>query len=172
MKSYPILNIKNFTPYKVYNNNYLKELNSLVFSLFQYSENQIPDYKRLLLEEVDEEFDASILHFHNYFRLKQDMDIKIGDFVENYSAGTIVLSKAKAEGSTDYSYDGTEINPILLNPDNYFLQPMGWGSYYVPRFKQENKIKNIYLNLINMQKKNMEEKFIFLLTHFIFVIFK
>lgn len=149
MKNYPILSLKDFTPYKGYIK-YLEELNSQVFSLFQYSEYFMTDYRQikeedgLIIDHTNKKLDITQLSFHNFFQLDEDLYIQCGETVtEKIAAGTVIISNAREEGTTDLH---PATSPVLTNINNYFFQPLGWSAYYVPFFYQKrDETENRYI---------------------------
>lgn len=139
MKNYPLL-VKNQNTWLNWTKTYLTEVNSKVCSLFHYTNYFIPDYYRGDMSEIvigqtehsQPLIDISLLKYREYVTLNEEcVDQLTGQTI---SAGSRIVSKAQSEGEKDLPTSDNRQNPL-----NYFIQPIGWASFYLISTK-ENKL--------------------------------
>ena len=138
MKNYPLLPI-NFNAWKNWTHTYLTEIDNKVYSLFHYVNYFVPDYYKQNIKDIvadiktipedrkeyNNNIDISKLDYRGYVVVESEVyDILTKQFIHE---GSRIISKAQSEGEQDLN---TSVN--RKNPQNYFIQPTGWASFYIP----------------------------------------
>ena len=141
MKNYPLLTINKDKdkPWKMWRKTYLTEINNNVSALWDYNNYFIPDYYKYSLD-IDERghfINADSLPYHGYFRaLEKNIKIYLNNVDTQYvlNQGYLLVSKARNENGT---------HEIKNSLDYYFIQPFGYGSFYLFTY-QNNKLIAFY----------------------------
>lgn len=135
MKNYPLFTKNNQNTWRNWQNTYLEELNGKVVSLFDYVNYFAPDYYEQQLKDIkindDSEetdvLDMSLLNYRGYvIALKKSVEILSN---QNISPGSRIISIAQSEGEKDLPTSQNR-----LNLKNYFIQPIGWASFYTTSY--------------------------------------
>ena len=124
MKNYPLLPLDHKKQWIAWNKTYLTELDHNINSLWDYNNYFIPDYAEKSLDFVGSAaIEATQLDYHEYFRALTDTDVLIAGTSSKIrlGAGYLLVSKARNEGSINY----------VDREENYFVQPFGYGSFYI-----------------------------------------
>ena len=128
MKLYPILSIRDNKWFN-WSHTVLREVNSKIFSLFQYVNYFNPDFYEYVLKVTVKNnisyVNIADLPFHGYYKVS---DIDLHDTLTNQvlDPGTLIVSYARAEGELDNS-----AATIRRQEKYYTMQPFGWASYYL-----------------------------------------
>lgn len=133
MKLYPILPIKN-NKWRNWNHTVLKEINSKIYSLFQYINYFNPDFYEYILEPINGHIDIADLPLHGYYKVSNIglIDDTTGKTLD---PGSLIVSYARAEGQLD-NHDAQ----VRRNSNFYTIQPFGWASYYTMNFTNRELI--------------------------------
>ena len=149
MKLYPILSNKE-NLWNNWTNTVLEEINSKVFSLFQYISYFYPDYYEYDLAPTGTTINSSLLPLNSYYRVEGDIyDTNTG---QQLPAGTLITSYARAEGESD-----TPNAAIRKNKKYYTVQPIGWASYYLSNFSNDK----INFSYTSKAEENMGRNIVF-----------
>ena len=137
MKNYPLLPLSHNQPWSSWSKTYLQEIDHNIFSLWDYNNYFIPDYcENKLTVYSNDSIEASQLDYNEYFRAEKETSVMLGTRPTNLKlkAGFLLVSKARNEGSTQHIY----------NIDNYFVQPFGYGSFYIFTYNNQGELTAVY----------------------------
>ena len=136
MKNYPLLPLDNKKQWISWRKTYLTEINHQIHSLWDYVNFFLPDYCEYELVETDDTVDATVLPYNGYYRATEQVKVMLKDQDPNVTLkpGFLLVSKARNENGTD---------DIIMDINNYFVQPFGYGSFYVYSF-QNGRLQATY----------------------------
>lgn len=128
MKNYPLLPLNNEAQWQSWRETYLTEINHQVHSLWDYVNFFLPDYCEYNLDRVEGHVDATTLPYNGFYRATIETNVWLKNTDPNVTLkpGFLLVSKARNENGTD---------DIIMNIDNYFVQPFGYGSFYLYTFQ-------------------------------------
>lgn len=140
MRNYPLLKHNGVKTWYAWIHTYLEPLNQQICALWNHSNYFLPDYCEYELEtnilgSAATAIDVSELPYNGYFRAIDETILCIGTEITGVTLnpGYLVVSKARNEENVDYKSD----------IDNYFIQPFGYGSFYIFTYN-ENSLIGIY----------------------------
>lgn len=133
MKNYPLLNIDNKKPWIAWNKTYLTEINNNILSLWDYINYFMPDYAEKALKSEEGEIDIKDLDYNEFYRATQE-DVKVKDLDIYLQPGWVLISKARNENDKNYKN----------NKNYYFVQPFGYGSFYIYTYNNEGRLIGVY----------------------------
>lgn len=141
MKNYPLLSLNGHKQWIAWRKTYLTELNHNIISLWDYNNYFIPDYaeKQLQTTQIGSTtyIEATQLDYNEFYRATADISVKLNDEVQDVlklHAGYLLVSKARNEGAIQYT----------AQADNYFVQPFGYGSFYIFTYNTDGQLIAMY----------------------------
>lgn len=137
MKNYPLLPLNHQKQWISWNKTYLTEIDHNIKSLWDYNNYFIPDFCQKELDITENSsIDASQLDYNEYFRATNKLEVMLGSnpTTLRLGAGFLLVSKARNEDENQY----------ILDQNNYFVQPFGYGSFFIFTYNNAGQIAGIY----------------------------
>ena len=129
MKNFPLLSLNRNKQWINWRKTYLTELNKSICALWNFSNYFLPEYYEYAKSDIfynntNNKIEITKLPYNAFFRAEVETHLVINGSEQSkpiLGAGYILISKAKNEGSLNFK----------TSLDNYFIQPFGYGSYYI-----------------------------------------